>query len=195
MIKNVIVVDEQGNEYGATYPKRAKGLVKNGRARFIDENKICLACPPDIFLEDNQMENNINNNTLTAKEIFDQIVKLQNQLTENSQTSLHRLGDVITDVRGENYENNDDIASQIESVCAVFAQREETMRIMLEFYRRMYEDIQNEKASKVDLIKSSFSEICSGLSSVEDVGFRVEGYNYIADKISEFVEKVLDENN
>lgn len=57
------------------------------------------------------MENNINNNNLTAKEIFDQIVKLQNQLTENSQTSLHRLGDVITDVRGENYENNDDIAS------------------------------------------------------------------------------------
>ena len=27
--KNVIVVDEQGNEYEATYPKRAKGLVKN----------------------------------------------------------------------------------------------------------------------------------------------------------------------
>jgi hypothetical protein len=42
MVENVIVVDEQGNEYRATYPKRAKGLVKNGRARFIDENKICL---------------------------------------------------------------------------------------------------------------------------------------------------------
>ena len=39
--KNVIVVDEQGNEYEATYPKRARGLVKNGRARFIGENKIC----------------------------------------------------------------------------------------------------------------------------------------------------------
>jgi len=38
--KNIIVVDEQGNEYEATYPKRAKGLVKNGRARFVDENKI-----------------------------------------------------------------------------------------------------------------------------------------------------------
>ena len=34
--KNIVVVDEQGNEYEATYPKRAKGLVKNGRARFID---------------------------------------------------------------------------------------------------------------------------------------------------------------
>ena len=38
MTKNVIVVDEQGNEYGATYPKRAKGLVKNGRARFVRQS-------------------------------------------------------------------------------------------------------------------------------------------------------------
>lgn len=47
--KNIIVVDEQGNIYEATYPKRAKGLVKNGRARFISENTICLACPPGIL--------------------------------------------------------------------------------------------------------------------------------------------------
>ena len=53
--KNIIVVDELGNEYEATYPKRAKGLVKNGRARFIDDNKICLACPPHTELEDNNM--------------------------------------------------------------------------------------------------------------------------------------------
>lgn len=54
--KNIIVVDEQGNTYEATYPKRAKGLVKNGRARFVDENKICLACPPDIDSEDKSMD-------------------------------------------------------------------------------------------------------------------------------------------
>ena len=53
--KNVRVVDEQGNEYEATYPKRAKGLVKNGRARFTDENTICLACPPDTMKEDIKM--------------------------------------------------------------------------------------------------------------------------------------------
>ena len=53
--KNILVVDEQGNEYEATWPKRARGLVKNGRARFLSENKICLACPPDRDLEDNGM--------------------------------------------------------------------------------------------------------------------------------------------
>ncbi len=58
--KNIIVVDEQGNEYEATYPKRAKGLVKNGRARFIAENKICLACPPNKILEDDIVNNHSN---------------------------------------------------------------------------------------------------------------------------------------
>lgn len=53
--KNILVVDEEGNEYEATWPKRAGGLVKSGRARFLSKNKICLACPPGIDMEDNEM--------------------------------------------------------------------------------------------------------------------------------------------
>ncbi len=101
MEKNVIVVDEQGNEYEATYPKRAKGLVKNGRARFVAENKICLACPPKKNMEEEKMEES----KLTAKEIFAQIALLQRQLTENSQTSLHRLGDALSSLEGEEGES------------------------------------------------------------------------------------------
>lgn len=48
IIKNISVIDAQGNVYEATWPKRARGLVKNGRARFVNETTICLACPPDI---------------------------------------------------------------------------------------------------------------------------------------------------
>ena len=76
--KNIIVVDEQGNEYEATYPKRAKGLVKSGRARFVDENKICLACPPKDYLEDNNMSENIKSESLYNVEyILSQITKIQ----------------------------------------------------------------------------------------------------------------------
>ena len=53
MPKNISVIDMQGNVYEATWPKRAKGLVKKGRARFVDENTICLACPPDHMEEQN----------------------------------------------------------------------------------------------------------------------------------------------
>ena len=56
--KNIIVVDEKGNEYKATYPKRAKVLVKNGRAHYIEENKICLLRPPNMKSEDNDMLDN-----------------------------------------------------------------------------------------------------------------------------------------
>ena len=140
--KNIIVVDEQGNEYEATYPKRAKGLVKNGRARFVDENKICLACPLDKILEEEKMSNNTNE--LTAKEIFTQITILQKQLTENSNTSLHRLSDAITSI-GE--EENEARYEQVAEVCDVFKTRELTLLKMLEMYERMYDDIQ--KAKKV----------------------------------------------
>lgn len=54
MTKNITVIDAQGNEYEATYPKRARGLVKNGRARFVNETTICLACPPP-YTEGKQM--------------------------------------------------------------------------------------------------------------------------------------------
>ncbi len=57
MTKNISVIDTQGNIYEATYPKRAKGLVKKGRARFVDETTICLARPP-YHTEDEMMEEN-----------------------------------------------------------------------------------------------------------------------------------------
>jgi len=145
--KNVIVVDEQGNEYEATYPKRAKGLVKNGRARFVDENKICLACPPDKNLEEEKMSNNTNE--LTAKEIFAQLTILQKQLTENSNTSLHRLGDAITSI-GE--EDNEARYEQVTEVCSVFKTREITLLKMLEMYEKMYADVQ--RAETMELIKN-----------------------------------------
>ena len=61
MEKNVIVMDDQcKRQIGTTYPKRAKGMIKNGRAEFIDDSTIRLLdpCPADI-LEDNRMENYI----------------------------------------------------------------------------------------------------------------------------------------
>ena len=65
MPKNIEVVDEAGSMYEPTWPKRAKGLVKHGRARFVAENRICLACPPDMKMEDNHMS--------SKKEIFGDI--------------------------------------------------------------------------------------------------------------------------
>ena len=42
MTKNILVTDENGKVIGATYPKRAKGLIKSGRATEVDEGTIRL---------------------------------------------------------------------------------------------------------------------------------------------------------
>ena len=43
MTKNIAVTDIHGNNIGTTYPKRARGLVKSGRACFVDDCTIRLS--------------------------------------------------------------------------------------------------------------------------------------------------------
>ena len=144
--KNVIVVDEQGNEYEATYPKRAKGLVKNGRARFVGENKICLACPPDKILEENNMSNNINKNL-----IFNQIVELQKCL-ESVDKMLFSI-QCVTD--SQSYVDQEDgepvtldylpdvAMEKIKAIREIVLEREKTINKMLDFYLKLYQDIES----------------------------------------------------
>ena len=40
--KNIIVTDVDGRRIGTTYPKRAKGLLKNGRAEYVNDREIRL---------------------------------------------------------------------------------------------------------------------------------------------------------
>ena len=135
--KNIRVIDEQGTEYETTYPKRAKGLVKNGWARFIDEHTICLARPPVHRLETKQMEQNQN---LTEREIFLQIAQLQKQLTEDVMSSLHHLSNAISSLLDD---GNLTLPEHVAEVCNVFAAREATFSEMLAFYRKLYDDIHN----------------------------------------------------
>jgi hypothetical protein len=76
--KNIRVTDANGVIIGATYLKRAKGLVKHGRARFTDEHTLCLTRPPvgspanNLYPEDNEMENILTNNEINKlTETFD----------------------------------------------------------------------------------------------------------------------------
>ena len=86
---------------------------------------------------------------LTTKEIFVQLTILQKELTENSNTSLHRLGDAISSAfEGEECDNHYD---QIADICDVFKTRELTLFKLLEMYEKMYDDIQAEEAKKSTL--------------------------------------------
>ena len=57
MAKNVIVTDAKGNFIGSTYPKRARGLVKHGRAVYVDDCIIRLlhtTAPSVVTKNDNK---------------------------------------------------------------------------------------------------------------------------------------------
>ena len=64
--KNINIYDTHGRLIGHTYPKRAKGLIKKGRAQSMGPNEICMAVAALPIMEDN-MEN-VNNTTNTKEE-------------------------------------------------------------------------------------------------------------------------------
>ena len=203
--KNVIVVDSQGNEYEATYPKRAKGLVKSGRARFVGENKICLACPPKENLEDNIMSENINTTAeqktadLTKSEVWAQIIKLQDQLV-----SLKDTFSALIDISDTNeFEDGDAIESVITEVVlnktkvinAVFSEREATLNSLLDFYKVVYNDLyqqeKNARKEKIETVQSIWYKYLVEMEGWFDEEAMAEAKNYVRSQIDLLVMDIM----
>ena len=82
--------------------------------------------------------------TLNAQEIFEQIKQLQKELSENGNSSLVSLADSLKSAfESANFGTDDRKAECCKNVCDVFARREDTLRRMLELLERMYEDVRN----------------------------------------------------
>ena len=174
--KNIIVVDEQGNEYEATYPKRAKGLVKNGRARFVDENTICLACPPSE-LEDNDMSEQ----KLSMNYILEQIEKIMAD-TEY----LHKTIDAIVTIGPAAGPGDICGSEKAQALATVVECRETTNQKMLALYEKMYDDLKpqkptepagmpaNEKLTAVLTALETFENVCTSVDVDEAM---LEGLN------------------
>ena len=195
--KNISVIDETGKKYEATYPKRAKGLVKKGRARFVDENTVCLACPPNILEDTKMSDNNIktqvdetaepNEVAAEAVEKIEEIEKIDEttgkksssepELTvgyilsqiEKIQQDNEHIFKALTDL--ENLVINDgvgDIANQAkcEAVRDVAVHREATNQKLIDFYMKLYDDIDPNRHSLIDLI-TAIERCDAGMMSSE----------------------------
>ena len=140
--KNIIVVDEQGNYYEATYPKRAKGLVKNGRARFIDENTICLACPP-CDMEDNNMSNNTENMAIETKPTEKLTMDYVLEQIEKIATETEYLHNAISELSKTNSVGPGDVGTQekAHALGEIVTSREQTNQRLLSLYEKMYDDL------------------------------------------------------
>ncbi len=139
MDKNIIVTDENGTIYGATWPKRAKGLVRKGRARFIDNDIICLACPPDKdILEDIKMPDNI---AVPANADLSYILKQ----IEAVRLDNEHIVSTVAAIR-------EATADQSAALGKLVHEKEETNRVILDFYRKIYEDM-NQKAQAMKVLE------------------------------------------
>ena len=159
----MIVVDEQGREYEATYPKRAKGLVKSGRARFIGENKICLACPPIDKLEEHTMENTVSENKYTIEFILSQMIKLQEQ-TEYLNDAFAKLADIPVG------QGPGDVAGQAKAQALgdIVRCRETTNQKLLDLYIKMYDDLKPVQDKPTDNIQIKVLEMVERIAINSD---------------------------
>lgn len=86
-------------------------------------------------------------NKLTAKEIFEEIKTLRKHMTEDDNASLRHLTNALAMLDGESEEGDVAMAetrtAQVEQVCDVFKTRELNLLQMLELYERMYNDLQH----------------------------------------------------
>lgn len=158
MEKMVQVVDEVGNRYEATFPKRAKGLVKNGRARFIDENTICLARPPKNIQNSEDM--NMTNNNAEHKTIEIAATKMDtNKTLEDKYTIAYALEQIekITNcatasvnIFQEMYQFNGMSDIGFQEMTEMFRIKETTNQQLIAFYSKMIDDLSPKKESITD---------------------------------------------
>jgi len=159
--KNITVVDEHGNKYEATYPKRARGLVKHGRARFIEPNTICLACPPNIILEDKTMSND-NTPALTMEYLLGKIDQIAND-TAYLEKAIAALQDLKSEPAfADNPMGDNAGAEKAEALSDVVKCRETTNQQLIALYTKMYDDIKgpapDDRIDQVRRILGTFAE-------------------------------------
>lgn len=143
MPKNITVVDANGNTYEPTWPKRAKGLVKHGRARFVGDSTICLSAPPAIehMMEETTMTNIPQESPLTMNWLMEQLAQLHNRSNVIIE-ALRALKEMDNGDSGDaGSPGNLSGAAKAEAIANVACSFETTNQQMFAFYKKIYEDL------------------------------------------------------
>ena len=131
----------------------------------------------------------MNDNTLTIKDILDGMTKIRNE-------SAH-IGNALVQLSEVQSKGPGDIAAQAKAmaIADVVKCRETTLQQMLAMYSKMYDDMQNEAAKKVNLISKAFDSNMAFINESDGCeDDKLEALGYVTIQIKELVEKVLFEN-
>ena len=180
--KNIIVVDDNGTVFESTWLKRANGLVKKGRARWLDEKTICLACPPEQ-MEDNRMENRLKAEAITGRSPETENAKAGGITVESllnrmdairqemlSMKELARTMEAIANQGGE-----DDAGHIAEATSKAFIARETTCQQQLRFLEKVYNDhfsapSEEARTARTRMILDSMNDVIPSLDYSDENG-------------------------
>ncbi len=150
MPRSIAVVDDIGNVYEPTYPKRARGLVKHGRARWLDENSICLSCPPRKKTEEHEMSETMlrlspsqtqAEEPIRVRELMAEISAIAHN-DEYLRQAIEMLRDMPSGDSGEcGAPGNIADQSRADAASQIVHERETTNRQILAFYTMIYNDL------------------------------------------------------
>jgi len=204
--KNIIVVDENGTVFEPTWLKRANGLVKKGRARWLDERTICLACPPEQT-EDNRMDINMQTETVTAETTA---ADTQQPEPRQGGLTLEGLLDRMDAIRQEmlsmkelalametiaNQGGEDDAGHIAEATSQAFIARETTCQQQLRFLEQVYRDrfsapSDEERTARIRMILDKLNDVTSTFDySGEDGQGNVEALRVVTAFYNDLLKK------
>lgn len=204
--KNIIVVDENGTVFESTWLKRANGLVKKGRARWLNDRTICLACPPEKT-EEHIMENMKQTEAVTEK-ITESAKRAESRpggLTiENLLDRMDAVRKEMIGMQGllatmENIANqagDEDGGHIAEATSDAFMARETTCQQQLRFLEKIYDDhfsapSEEGKTARMRMILDNMNDVIPSLDYSDENGSgSVEALKVIRELYSDLLKQV-----
>lgn len=161
------VVDSSGKIIGRTYEKRAKGLVKKGRARFTDENRITLLPSEDaheyIETEGYKMDERINTENIeniseeNSQYTIESVMQCMKKILDDTQYIKDAIFNVTEIPSGDAGDcgSPGDIAgkAKAEAISTIVRERENTNQKLIDFYNKVYNDLKAQQFSASDVDK------------------------------------------
>lgn len=161
------VVDSSGKIIGRTYEKRAKGLVKKGRARFTDENRITLLPSEDaheyIETEGYKMDERINTENIeniseeNSQYTIESVMQCMKKILDDTQYIKDAIFNVTEIPSGDAGDcgSPGDIAgkAKAEAISTIVRERENTNQKLIDFYNKVYNDLKAQQFSASDVEK------------------------------------------
>ena len=158
------VVDSSGKIIGRTYEKRAKGLVKKGRARFTDENRITLLPSEDAHeytdTEGYKMDERINTENISEENgqyTIESVMQCMKKILDDTQYIKDAIFNVTEIPSGDAGDcgSPGDIAgkAKAEAISTIVREREDTNQKLIDFYNKVYNDLKAQQFSASDVEK------------------------------------------